>query len=117
MPGLRVVKKDNWKWTRRTFKLVGGSIAAGLPLAIYAIVAHFTPAPELTECLDALAHNAKAIGTIMGATLAVPVGHGAVGLTKWGIKRYKSKHPHHKQDTPAADIPNNNASQQNTSGT
>ena len=109
MSGLRVVKKDNWKWTRRTFKLIGGSFAAGLPLAIYAIVAHFTPAPELTECLDALAHNAKAIGIIIGATLAFPVGHATVGITKWGIKRYKSKHPHHKQNTPAAGIPSNNA--------
>lgn len=80
---------DKWKWTRRTFKLVGGSFAAGLPLAIYAIVAHFTPAPELTECLDALAHNAKAIGTIIGASLAIPAGHGAVGITKWGYARYK----------------------------
>ena len=89
MSRLCSLKKDNWKWTRRTFKLVGGSFAAGLPLAIYAIVGHYTPAPELTEMLDVLVHNAKAIGTIIGVTLAIPAGHASVGITKWGYARYK----------------------------
>ena len=100
-------KRDNWKWTRRTFKLIVGSFAAALPIAVYTLVGHYTSAPELTDLLDVLKHNGKAIGTMVGVTLAIPGGHAAVGITKWSLARYR-RHKLRTRNTQT-DTPNNTA--------
>ena len=115
-------QRDNWKWTRRTFKLLITPFIAAPPLFIYDQVAQSTHIDSETHRhrIPTLREQFKeadwsTIGGLTAFSLVIPTGCGGVGLTKWGYNRYQQRKL--RRNRTRKDSLSNTATNSNSSGT